>query len=417
MTTGFTSGNFDISRAAPAAIAEKIKSICIIGGGNIGMALAAEIGKNTKAKITLLTSKSSAFGKTILSIDTDKNKSVSGELFLATNDYEEALAGADVVFVTVPAFIIQDVTRRIKLRKKAVIILVPGSGGREFYFKTLADQGHLVAGLDRVPFIARISEPGKTVIAFKKDRIRFALLNAAHNVRVQKIVSDCLDIQAESITNYLNITFTPSNQILHTTRLYSLFSGKTINDSFSRQIKFYAEWDDVSSDYLLSADYELQNICKAYNLSAVIPLKIHYESGNAHELTQKLRTIKSLNNIDAPLLFKDSKYFIDPASRYFQEDFPFGLFMIKDFAAIANIDTPVIDKITKWYASFFNLDYFRGDELTGNDAKRLPLPRSFGMNSIADVNNFYIGNVKRHITKKTRGKNKNSPQERAGVLV
>jgi hypothetical protein len=367
-----------------------INSICIIGGGNIGMALAVEIGKNTKARITLLTSQSRIFSKTILSIDTDKNKSISGELFLVTDDYEEALADSDIIFVTVPAFTIQDIIGKIKLKKRAVIILTPGSGGREFYFNVFADQGHLIVGLDRVPFVARVSEPGKTVIAFKKDKIRFALLNENNNAYVKELLSDCLDIQIEPITNYLNITFTPSNQILHTTRLYSLFSEKNINDYFDRQIKFYAEWDDNASDFLLSADYELQNVCNAYNLSAVIPLKIHYESGSAQELTQKLRSIKSLNNIDAPLLLRDNKYFIDSTSRYFQEDFPFGLFIIKDFAAIANIDTPFIDKIAKWYASFFKLDYFKEDELTGDGAKRLPLPRNFGMKTIVDVNNFYL---------------------------
>jgi hypothetical protein len=367
-----------------------IKCVCIIGGGNIGIALACEIGKNTNARINLLTSKHKTFNKTITSIDTDKNKSVNGKLFLVTSDYEEALADADVIFVAVPAFIIQDIARKIKPGKKSVIILVPGSGGREFYFKPIAEQGHLIAGLDRTPFIARILEPGKTVIAFKKDKVRFALLNGNNNDYIKKLLSECLDIQSEPIVNYLNVTFTPSNQILHTTRLYSLFSGKNINDSFDRQIKFYAEWDDSSSDCLLSADCELQNICEAYNLSAVIPLKIHYDSVSVQKLTQKLRNIKSLGNIDAPLLCKDNKYFIDSASRYFQEDFPCGLFIIKDFAAIANIHTPVIDKITKWYASFFDLDYFNGDYLTGNDTKRLPLPHNFGMNSIAAVNTFYI---------------------------
>ena len=359
-----------------------IKRVCIIGGGNLGMALAVEISRNTEAEIRLLTSKYAIFNETITSVDTTKNTSASAKLFCITDDYAMALADVDLIFVTVPAFLVQNVIKNMKITKQTTIILAPGTGGREFHFKNFSDQGHIIAGLDRVPFVARVLEPGKTVVASKKSSIRFSAMQKTDNSFIEILLTQYLNIQSLAISNYLNITFTPSNQILHSTRLYAMLSGKTINDSFDRYIKFYAEWDDISSEILLSVDYELQNICRAYSLSEVIPLKIHYESENVQNLTNKIKSIKSWADINAPFVFKDDKYFVDAESRYFKEDFPYGLLIIKDFAIIADINTPIIDKILNWYSAFFNLDI-------SSNTKNLSLPRNFGLKSIQDIHNYY----------------------------
>lgn len=366
-----------------------INRICIIGGGNLGMALAVEIGKNTKSEIILLTSKYKIFNKTITSINTDNNLSNSTKLFLITDNYAKALKNVDIIFVTIPAFLIKNVVNNLILTKKTIIILVPGSGGREFHFKKLADQGHQIIGLDRVPFIARISEPGKTVLSSKKPQFRFSTINNLDNQYIEKLLSLFLDIKAIPISNYLNITFTPSNQILHTSRIYAMLQKKLITDSFDHLIKFYAEWDDLSSEILLSADFELQNICKIYKLSEVIPIKIHYESENAQELTKKIISIKSLSNINSPFIHKNNKYFVDPESRYFQEDFPFGLFIIKDFALIADVNTPIIDKIINWYTSFFNFENFLNLNTKNEYFQHLSLPRNFDLKLVNDVLNYY----------------------------
>jgi hypothetical protein len=366
-----------------------INRICIIGGGNIGLALAVEMGKNKNIEIIILTSKYKIFCDTITSIDINTDISNSTRPFLVTDDYSKAFLDVDMIFVTIPAFLIKNIISKIHLIKKTIIILTPGSGGREFYFKNLAEQGHIVAGLDRVPFVARISECGGTVMVSKKERIRYSLINKNSEYDLSSILEQHLNMKIEKITNYLNITFTPSNQILHTARLYSILLGKNINTSFSNNIKFYAEWDDNSSEYLLTADDELQKVCNAYELHDVISLRNHYEVCNSQELTYKLKSIKSLSNIYAPFIYKNNKYYIDNESRYFKEDFPFGLCIIKDFAIIGNIDTPMIDKILNWYSTFFNFDYFKNDMYTGKDLKNLPLPKNFNLNTVHEVKLFY----------------------------
>lgn len=40
----------------------------------------------------------------------------------------------------------------------------------------------------------------------------------------------------------------------------------------------------------------------------------------------------------------------DFKSRYFTEDFPFGLFIIRELAQKHNIKTPYMDEIYNWYS-------------------------------------------------------------------
>lgn len=375
-----------------------VKRICVIGGGNIGMALTVEISQNSRAEIVLLTSKAGIFEPELSGIDAE-NKLLKCRPVLITSDYAEALDNVDLIFITFPAFLTKKVIRNLSPHrggKRRIIVLVPGSGGREFYFRDFAVKGDIVIGFDRAPFVSRISKPGSTTHFSKKDKTRFSSLNKIDSAAMENMLSNLLNMRCTCISHYLNITFTPSNQILHTARLYTLFAKNRLSDFFSGQIKFYAEWDDDSSDCLLAADDELQSICGALaeqiDLSGVIPLKIHYESDTSHKLTEKIRSIKSLSGIDAPLVPKEDGYVIDRDSRYFQEDFPFGLCIIKDFAVMTNTNTPVIDRILQWYAHFFDKKYFINGVFSGADLTDLALPRNFGIASVSDIRRFYQEN-------------------------
>jgi predicted dinucleotide-binding enzyme len=367
--------------------------ICIIGGGNIGMALAVELCRNIEeARLVMLTSKSEIFSKKLISIDAVTHIETICELYLVTNNYDEALKDIDMVFITSPAFCVADIIKKMILSSKTIICFVPGTGGREFYSKELIDQGHIVLGMDRAPFVARIINEGMSVVVSKKNQIRFAVMRSKNQSDIAHFLSKMLNMVCLPLNNYLAVTLTPSNQILHTTRLYAIFLDRELNSLFDTQIKFYAEWDDFSSSCLLLADNELQEVCRRYkpmNLSEVVSLKTHYESNTVIEMTKKIRNIKSLAEIDAPLLFDNGKYIIDQKSRYFIEDFPFGLCIIKGFSDIVGVNTPTIDKILNWFEKFFHVTYFTRNNFNGVDLKNIPIPQNFGINSFNDVMDYY----------------------------
>jgi hypothetical protein len=103
-------------------------------------------------------------------------------------------------------------------------------------------------------------------------------------------------------------------------------------------------------------DKELHDII---NLLGINDLKLnlitdHYGVDGVKSLTKKIRNIESFKGIKAPMLPVDKGYIPDFNSRYFTEDFNFGLLVIKDFADLVSFATPMISKIITWASKFSN---------------------------------------------------------------
>ena len=156
---------------------------------------------------------------------------------------------------------------------------------------------------------------------------------------------------------------------------------------------FYEEWDEESAKILFECDDELRKICNKLNklnLEEVTSLKEYYESKTEEEFANKLKSIKSFKGIKAPMIKSNGKYIPDYKSRYFTEDFPYGLLIIKGFALICDIDTPMIDNIIKWVQVKLNKQYIIDNKLEGKDIVETGIPQNYGINKIEDVYRFYI---------------------------
>ena len=74
----------------------------------------------------------------------------------------------------------------------------------------------------------------------------------------------------------------------------------------------------------------------------------YYESYDAASLTHKISNIAAFQTITSPMKEVEGGWIPDFESRYFTEDFPYGLRFIKELAQEYNIDTPTIDKVYNW---------------------------------------------------------------------
>ncbi len=92
-------------------------------------------------------------------------------------------------------------------------------------FKDAISKGAIVFGLQRVPSVARLEKYGECVCAtgYRKE-LYVAALPSKYTKEVCSLLSDGLQMQCEPLPNYLNLTLTPSNPILYTTRLKKQFS-------------------------------------------------------------------------------------------------------------------------------------------------------------------------------------------------
>lgn len=146
----------------------------------------------------------------------------------------------------------------------------------------------------------------------------------------------------------MNITLTPSNPILHTSRLYNLFNEKL---SYSEIPLFYEDWNDETSKLLLCMDEELQNICKKIplNLSFVKSLKEHYESYDYASLTYKIKSIKGFKGLLTLMIKDNGQYIPDFNSRYFTADFNYGLYILIQISQLTSEPHPYMDMVYNWY--------------------------------------------------------------------
>lgn len=217
-----------------------------------------------------------------------------------------------------------------------------------------------------------------------------------HDEKTQEIsnlLSDLFQMPCNTLPNYLNVTFTPSNQILHTTRIYNLFNDYYEGKTYNKQSYFYKEWDDASSKTLLACDKELQKICEnlqEFDLTGVKSLLIHYEVNNYREMTYKLSHIPAFQISLTPMIkVGDDEYIPDKNNRYFTNDFPYGLCIIKGFADILKVKTPNIDKVLKWYEKFADVEYFVNEEYKGKDLINTGIPQNYGILTKKDIIEFY----------------------------
>lgn len=335
-----------------------MNKITIIGGGNIGTLMAANIASKEKYQVTLLTSNPSNWSESIKVYDGENRLLRTGRINSITNDPKKAFENADIIICTLPSNIYHEVIHGYLqyIPEKAYFGVIPGMGGKEFPVLGYSKTKIKYFAFQRVPGVARIIDYGKSVADLgERDLLHFATRNVSASATkdLKLTFEDLFGIKCDILPNVLCVTLTPSNPILHTSRLYGL--GKIAdNNVFTKDYLFYKDWDNISSEIILGMDHEVQLICNAISgldLSTVKSLTEHYGANTVEKFTEKISSIKSLSTIKSPLIKKGENYVFDFSSRYFNEDFYFGLYIIDYLAKILNIEAFTINEVVNWHKS------------------------------------------------------------------
>ncbi len=329
-------------------------NITIVGGGNIGTQFAVHCAQK-KHRVTVYTSKPQLFKKTLSIVDSQGTVTHRGDIALATNDETLAFGAADVIFVTVPADCMGQYGEKLypHIRPGVKIGLIPGTGGGECAFYKCRQKGAVLFGLQRVPAVARLVDYGSRVCSTGyRGELFAAALPRRETEACCQLLESIFDIPCHGLPDYLNLTLTPSNPILHTTRLRTLFSDYKPGVVYSRIPLFYQEWNDASSRLLFACDQEVQQLCKAlvdFDLSGVRSLKDHYESYTPEAMTYKISHIPAFQGLLSPQKEVEGGYIPDLRSRYFTADFSYGLAILVQVAHMAKVPVPNMEQTLQWY--------------------------------------------------------------------
>ena len=331
--------------------------ITIVGGGNIGTQFAIHCSEKGH-EVYMYTSKKERFSKHLEEIDEQGKLTHKGELACITDKDELAFSEADIILITYPAFMMDDIAKCIEpyVFNGMKIGLRPGTGGGECSFKKCIEKGVILFGIQRVPSVARLKEYGHSVCASGyRNVLHLASIPNTCALECAEFMESIFGITTQIHNTYLSITMTPSNPILHTTRLKTLFEDYYIGKIYSSIPLFYEEWNDETSELLFKCDAEVQEITHAIrklDLSSVKSLREHYESDTPQKLTQKMRSIQSLKGLTTPSIAVDGGYIPHFESRYFKADFPYGLYILIQIAEFVGIEATNCQETLDWYLKF-----------------------------------------------------------------
>lgn len=329
-------------------------NITVVGGGNIGTQFAVHCAEKDH-DVTVYTSKPDVYDGHLSIVDENGISTHEGNIKLATNNPEQAFRDADFIMVTMPSTMMKSIADVIyeHTEDKPIIGVVPGNGGSECAFRKCIERGNIFFGLERVPAIARLVQKGKTVRSTGyREELHVAALPKKNAEKCAQIIESIFDKRTVVIPNFLNLTMTPSNPILHTTRLRSIFKDWKPGVKYESVPLFYEEWNNESSELLIACDEEVQQICRALpdlELKYVKSLRVHYESPTVETMTKKISSIAAFKGLTTPTVEVDGGLIPDLHSRYFTADFSYGLTIIKQIAEFARVNTPNIDETMAWY--------------------------------------------------------------------
>jgi opine dehydrogenase len=368
-------------------------NLTILGGGNLAHSIAVTASFYFK-KISILTSNRELWNDRLTAIFPDGNK-VIGRDIAVSEKAEEAILGSDVILSTLPGHIIPERLREIKrfMKPGQMVGSVTAAGGFFWIARGVLGKSIPLFAFQRVPFICRIIEKGKSVniSGLKKELFVASIGVDGYQSQYNSMISLMKESFATDIihlNSYLEATISNSNPILHTTRLCSMIK----NPADKNNAFFYREWDDDTSKLLLKCDQEVVQIIE--KLGKPFPLfktiLEHYEVGNWSELTLKMRSIKAFSDITFPMIEKEKGvFFPDSSSRYFLEDVPYGLLILRSMADICGIATPNMDKVILELQNYLEKEYIENSELKGKNIGDTGIPENYGIKTKEQLINLF----------------------------
>lgn len=329
-----------------------IQNIVIVGGGSLGHVISGWLASQ-KYHVSVLTRHPSDWSDQLI-INTP-NGQISSMLNRISDKPSEVIPDADIILLTVPGYANESELREIVpyLKDGSYIGAVFCSSGFFFYALEIIPENIKLWGFQRVPFISRVERYGHeaNLLSFR-DTLNIAIERASDKEKEEfrKWVETAFHTTTILRNNYLEVTITNSNPILHTARLYTMFQDWTEDMRFDHNILFYEEWTDEAADLMIKMDAELFEILNHLPIDSnyLVPLLKYYESHDATSLKEKLSSIKGFKGITSPMREDEFGWYPDFNSRYFTEDFGYSLRFIWELAKKYDINTPNIDLVYNW---------------------------------------------------------------------
>ncbi|KAG5183184.1 NAD/NADP octopine/nopaline dehydrogenase [Tribonema minus] len=396
------------------------RQVTICGGGN-GAHVSAAFLASLGIRVNVFTRQPAKWSRA-LTLDTAGSSwaargTLSGKLSVVTSDPMEAVAGSDVVIIAAPANAHPPLLAAIAphFDDGAAVGALFAQGGFDWAAAHAFGEEHMARvgvlfGLQNIPWICKIKEYGKSArIIGPKRCLYVATFPVEQRDDMARRIEAMFDIPCQTLPNFLNLTLTPSNQIIHPARYYGIFRDWDGTSSYDRAeierrngMTLYDNFDEFSAEVLATIDNELQQIkaalCQRFpqlDLSYVTPIgeRIVTQYGPDVTDTSSLKQIfcsnRGYKGCNTPMKELEGGKRVMPNvdTRLFWEDIPFGLCILKNLAELlGNFPTPTIDFLIRWHQQFMGVTYLNADgQLNPLVLQGTGAPYKYGIHRAEDV--------------------------------
>ena len=397
------------------------KNIVIVGGGNSAHVLIPLLSK-TDFDITILTSRPNEWSYSIeLEYQNTEGEILEvfkGEIKTITNYPKDCIPDADYIVLCMPVHKYREALHRIASyinpSKQVVIGTVYGQGGFNWMIKEIQHEYRLSKliyfAFGLIPWVCRTKEYGHIGITYGvKTRNAAVVYPKEHFDRINNEFFDPICYRwfktgkVEQLDNFISITLSVDNQIIHPTRCYAICKEDGGTWKHAEDVpRFYKDYDAFSAQCLadLDADYsKVRNRIKQlypdkdfhYMLNYLDLEHYTYNSASV-DIVDSFVNSPTLQAIATPVIEDDNgNLIIDKDGRFFMDDIYYGIAIVKWMAELLGLDVPMIDKLLHWAQEF------RGEKVISADNKLLldsldlntpmksGIPYYYGRMTISDI--------------------------------
>lgn len=319
------------------------RTVAVLGGGNGGHALAADL---TLAGHEVRLFEMEGFSHRMQSVfDTKKIECVgpvlsgTATIHAVTSNIDEAIQGAEIILIATPAFAHNSYANLLadKINSDQLVVLLPGTlGSLEFknIWRNLNTHSDVViAESDTLPYATRLEGPGQVRINVKIT-VQVGVLPATKTDWAHELLKDILPVKM--VQNVLEAGLSSMNPIDHPPG--TILNAGRIERS-NGEFYIYEEGMTPSVIRVMEQlDEERLKIGRLFGLNLMTIAELLHTSGYGPKGStwEVLNGSVSLTPIKGPTSLN---------SRYLTEDIPYGL---KTFASIAKnyeLETPVMNSM------------------------------------------------------------------------
>lgn len=332
-------------------------SFAVIGGGHGGQGIAAYLG--------YLGHKINLYNRTLAHVEKIKEQgfiemegciSGKGSVHLVTNNIEQAIRGADVIMVVLPANAHRTIASLMAPYVTAgqYIVLNPGRTGGALEFKNIIRKINptkdiCIIEAQTMLFACRTVQDGTVRMLSKKNEVTIAALPAVRTREFINIIGHVLPefIEARSV---LDTSFNNVGALLHP--IPTILNCGRIENTKGDFLYYIDGITPGIAKIIEEVDFERMQIANTLGAEVISLRKWLGYTYDAYgdTLCEALANVKGYWGIKAP---------VDLDNRYIFEDVPQSLVPIAHMGRYLGIETPTIDSIIQLASVLHNKNYYK----------------------------------------------------------